>query len=375
MKDSNKVKVMYDHQIFTEQNYGGISRYFVEMQHEFKSQFDIESSIKLLFSNNEYLKNSEIFHFSIFPQIKSKNLTKGIRVINNLYSLGNIALGDFDVFHPTYFDTYFLDYLKNKPFVITVYDLIHERFSSQYTTMNQALIAKRKLLLSRANKIIAISLATKKDLIEFYNIDESKIEVIHLATEFSNSNTNLEFKNQLFSSPYILYVGNRGVYKNFSFFVESIASQLKENKELSLVCAGGGGFNPDEISLFKKLSIETQIKHKKFQTNIELISLYTNALAFFFPSKYEGFGIPVLEAFACGCPLAVSNISSLPEIAGDAAVYFDPNDQESIYLAAKKIINDKELREKLVMKGKKQLELFSWQKTAMAHKFLYQKIA
>ncbi len=139
------------------------------------------------------------------------------------------------------------------------------------------------------------------------------------------------------------------------------------------MCTGGGKFSNYEIEQFKELGISKQV----LQFNLDDDSLayfYKNALAFIFPSLYEGFGIPVLESFACGCPVVCSNVSSLPEIAGEAACYFDPYSEESIKNSVVKILTDSNLREELINKGYEQLKKFSWQKTAEQTKKIYESV-
>jgi glycosyltransferase involved in cell wall biosynthesis len=176
-----------------------------------------------------------------------------------------------------------------------------------------------------------------------------------------------------FPQKYLLFVGNRRVYKNFDTFTESISQLLRDDKNLYLICAGGGKFTPSEIASLEKSGVINKVTQCSFDDNI-LAQLYQNALAFIFPSLYEGFGIPILEAFFCGCPVVASNISSLPEVAGDAAEYFDPLDKISILNAVKKIAYDHGLRCKLKNKGYERLKNFSWEKTANQTKMLYKSI-
>ncbi|MDA8871748.1 glycosyltransferase family 4 protein, partial [Flavobacteriaceae bacterium] len=229
----------------------------------------------------------------------------------------------------------------------------------------------KKLLATKASRIIAISESTRQDLIEIFNINPSKIEVIYLANSLQ-LDKNAENKIKL-PKKYILYVGSRGGYKNFMNFLSSVTKILNSENNLHLVCAGGGKFDDQENTYISKNNLE----NKLLQFNIDdktLSYFYSNAKAFIFPSLYEGFGIPVLEAFACGCPLICSNTSSLPEIASDAAVYFDPSDEKSIHIAVLDVLKDHELRTSMIKKGYKRLEYFSWEKTAQKTKNLYKRI-
>ena len=162
---------------------------------------------------------------------------------------------------------------------------------------------------------------------------------------------------------YILFVGNRASYKNFDNFSKALIPLFKINKKLNAVCAGGGEFSDKEINFFKTFNITD--KFRQYSVNdSDMTLLYKNALVFVFPSLYEGFGLPILEAFNCGCPVAASNRGSLPEIAGNAAAYFNPEDISSITDAINNIIADDGTKEKMKKNGFEQLKKFSWEKTA-----------
>ena len=353
------MKIMYDFQSFSMQKYGGISRYFNELQKGISSIKDNTVEIPILLSNNYYLSNNQ--HVKFINFLKNKNFrgkTTLFNMLNKPYSILKLKQQNYDIFHPTYYDPYFLQYLGNKPFVITVHDMIHEKFPDNFSRSDKTTQYK-KLLCSKATKIIAISKNTKKDLIEILGIDESKIEVIYHGNSFSaayNNSMKIDIPKK-----YILYVGTRNGYKNFNRFIKAVSKILIKNHDLNLVCAGGGAFSHKELTLLNEL----RIANKVLQYSIDdttLAYLYKNALMFIFPSLYEGFGIPILEAFSCGCPVICSNTSSFPEIAKDAAIYFDPYCEASMYNAINKMLNDKRVREELINKGKKRVVFFSWDK-------------
>lgn len=143
--------------------------------------------------------------------------------------------------------------------------------------------------------------------------------------------------------------------------------------DVDMICAGGQPFSPDEKEIFQGLGIYDRV-HYFSPADDELAFLYRHALAFIFPSLYEGFGIPVLESFACNCPVILSRVGSLPEVAGDAAVYFDPLSEEDIRSSIERVMRSESLREQLKLIGAESLKQFSWDKTAERTIAVYKKI-
>jgi glycosyltransferase involved in cell wall biosynthesis len=276
----------------------------------------------------------------------------------------------FSVFHPTYYNPYFLNHIGKKPFVLTVYDMIHERFE-EVRNADRKTSERKRLLAGRASRIIAISGNTRDDLVKYFGINPGKIDVIHIGTSALPDMT--ERSNTFLPPEYILFVGARTIYKNFQRFLRAVAPILHEEKHLDIICAGGGKFTVDENRLFEQLCLVGRILQYSAPDPM-LWSLYKNARVFVFPSLYEGFGIPAIEAFACGCPIAISNASSLPEIAGDAACYFDPLDESSIRIAVVQVIRDEDLRARLVQKGLERVRDFSWDQIAQKTKKTYESV-
>ena len=386
------MKVLYDHQIFSSQKYGGISRYFFELIKQLDAMDNVSYDLPLKYSNNFYLLNNpDLFHVQrdektdkFFYGMDFKGKAKIHRflgrmsivehpMISNLNtSVRRLKESDFDIFHPSYYDDYFIKYLNKKPFVLTIYDMIHEIYVAKHFKKSNKLILRKRELINKASHIIAISENTKKDIIEIYNIDEKKISVIYLGNSLNYN------RSKVMDLPvpdnYILYVGDRHAYKNFEFFIRSIQLLLLADKKLFLVCAGSVNFTVKEKSLISGLGLTEKVIHLPLIDDAILMNLYNKALCFVFPTLYEGFGIPVLEAFACGSPALLSNTSSLPEVGGDAALYFDPEDAGSIFDAVKKVVYDRELADSLRKKGYKQLQNFSWEKCAVETKKVYEKV-
>lgn len=355
------MRIFYDHQIFTEQKHGGISRYFFELMNQFRYH-DCRAVSSTIFSNNEYLRFSgSILPFPFFPEQQFKGKARFLNFVNRFNSERILKKSQFDVFHPTFYDSYFLKLIGNKPFVLTVHDLINEKLINQfdYFKLEEKITNDKHLLMRYASKIIAVSESTKNDIIEYYQIDKNKIEVIYHANSLSGKSDN---SVAIFKFEYILFVGKRSMYKNFLFTIKSIHKLLKQYK-IKFICYGGGEFTKEENELILSLELKDLVIQVRQDDDETLQNLYSHALFFIFPSMYEGFGIPLLEAFACSCPVLSSIGGSLKEVGGNAAVYFDPLDCQSLYTGFSIMIESAETRMQCIERGKTRLELFSWDKT------------
>jgi len=357
------MKVLYDHQAFTMQQYGGISRYFFRLIKELQTIGGVACDVSLKYSNNDYVPTLDCQNSKRFlPNLDFKGKYRVMNFINSRYTVQKLKEGTFDLFHPTYYNNYFVDVIQDKkPFVLTVHDLIHEKFCSDYPQLDAkgSHTKSKRRLLHKADRIIAISNSTQNDLVNIYNIDPEKIDVVYHASSFEGKAKAIVYEKE----NYILFVGNRNFYKNFNFFLEVVSSYLLKYN-LKLLCAGGGSFSSDEKQLIRKLGITHLVIRKKVQSDQVLMALYQKALLFVFPSLYEGFGIPVLEALQSGCPVIASHTSSLPEVGGDAAIYFNPRDKESLRSALDKVLTDTALRNSMIVRGIEQNKKFSWSKCA-----------
>lgn len=363
--------VRFDSQIFSMQVFGGVSRYYYELIRHLSKLEDLRIDINIRYSNNSYIQENGLFrHRNFFPNRRFPGKHILMEHLNIWSEIPVIRKQNFSVFHPTYYNPYFLDHIGKKPFVLTVYDMIHERFE-EVRKADRKTSERKRLLVGRASRIIAISGNTRDDLVKYFRIDPVKIDVIHIGTSALPDTT--ERSNTLLPPEYILFVGARTNYKNFQRFLRAVAPILHEDEHLKIICAGGGKFTVDENRLFEQLCLAGRILQYSAPDPI-LWSLYKSARVFVFPSLYEGFGIPVIEAFACGCPIAVSNTSSLPEIARDAACYFDPLDESSIRSAVVQVIRDEGLRARLIQKGLERVQDFSWNLIAQETKKTYESV-
>lgn len=372
------MKILVHPQTFNLQKYGGISRYYTEIL----SRLSINNSVRipLYGTSNIYYNESNLLTFKqkiyaiyvkLLSGLKVRHLEKTRKRSDKLLKQ-LILKQDFDVFIPTYYEVDFLKYLDSKPFVLTVYDMIYELFPGFFTEQREvvsAIVKNKRFLMEKASRIIAVSENTKRDILKVYpHINETKIDVVYHGCSI----TIREKKTDFLPDNYILYVGTRNNYKNFYFMLEAIQELLHSNKDLKLICAGGGKFTEEERNYINKMQLEHQIIQQDFKEN-ELGLYYKNAICFVFPSLYEGFGIPVLESMSCRCPVVLASHSSFPEVAGDAGVYFDLNNANDLKEKVQSLIQDVFLREEFSMKGLEQVKKFSWEKASKECLEVYSK--
>jgi glycosyltransferase involved in cell wall biosynthesis len=228
--------------------------------------------------------------------------------------------------------------------------------------------------LKHAQKIITVSEFSKQELIDIYNCKQDKIEVVHNGFNRElyrkiDDKQKIRYRVDKYGlrQPYILYVGRLEKKKNIHSLIEGFGKARMENENFNynLVLIGDAGFGFDEIKYtMNEYNLDSVVCMPGWAKEADLPYIYNGAESFVFPSKYEGFGIPMLQAFGCGVPVAASYITSLREVGGDAALYFDPNDADSIARTLLKISFDQELRKELAEKGLARSRNFSWEKTA-----------
>lgn len=361
------IKVLFDHQIFSEQKYGGISRYFKYLIDGIKQDEEVDYDLGLLRSNNYYIQGE---HQLLKNRLFDRFFTTHAKLVkrSNSYSKYLLNKNNFSVFHPTYFDTYFLKHLK-KPLVITVHDMTYEALP-HYFSSTDALPFQKRLLMEKADRIIAISETTKKDILMYSNIKEEKVVVIHHGIE--NSQSEYEIVENL-PEKYILFVGARWSYKNFYLLANAFKAIASKYPDLRLVLAGGGPLTfGDSEFLIRNNILEKTIQISA--TDKQLNTLYKNALCFIYPSLYEGFGLPILEAFKNGCPTLLSDCSCFREVAGDAAIYFDHLSLTALTSEIENLLDNKQLTTQLIAKGQARLNKFPIEKCISKTIDLYKTI-
>lgn len=268
--------------------------------------------------------------------------------------------------------------------VITLHDLAIYRHPEWFPTQ---MFSTRLLVpqsIRKAKHIISVSQATKRDMQELFNVPNKKITVIPEAADTALLDLSDRYhdvrKKYKLSKRYIVFVGTIEPRKNLLTLFEAWnrlqMSRPEVVKDVQLVLAGGVGYNGEPaVAMIKKMKLDASVKHLGYISHNHKILLMKNATAFVFPTLYEGFGLPVLEAMQLGLPVITTNTSSIPEVTGQAAVLIDPNDVEAMAQALKKVLIDKKYATELGQKGRRQAEKFTWANNAAATLKVYTKIA
>ncbi len=355
------MKIVYTHDVFSTQPYGGISRYIYEISKGITESGQHQVEIFAPLHVNRYFEKSDELDIR---GVRVPYIPRAGRFVLSF----NAAASRFfvkprrnvDILHETYYTSEDCSPGKARR-VITCHDMIHEKFSGIISPKDKTAAVKREAV-KRADHIICNSKNTRKDLIEILNVPEERTSVTHLGCSMKGSESDaVPFEAR---KAFILYVGHRFVYKNFERFLRAFSMSGFLKKEFSIVCFGGGELSNKEREFVSSLHVPSEKLIWMSGNDAKLADLYASAKVFVYPSLYEGFGIPPLEAMALGCPVACSNTSSIPEVVGDAAELFDPTDEEMMCAAIERVITDTVRSKKLIEAGYKRVRQFSWAKCA-----------
>ena len=387
------MRIAFDHQAFCLQKTGGISRYFCRLaeQLEQTKQADDVGVFAPLY-RNQYLRelSKNLVHGYSVKDYPTK--TAGLLVkANGWLAKSQIKEWKPDLVHETYFSLN-RSTPASCPVVLTVFDMIPELEAIASQAKSRTAIATasgldsiKRTAVQRADHIICISEHTRSDLLNLYQVPAQKVSVVYLGCEAvtiqgavvnisddtsTNTSTSAATSFTSQSRPYLLYVG----YKNFANLLQAIAQAPELMAEFDVLAFGGGTFTAAERTLIARLGFKSNQVRQQSGNDAALNEAYQHATAFVYPSTYEGFGLPPLEAMTRNCPVISSNTSSMPEVIGDAGEYFDPQSLDSISSAIEAVVFSKERTQELKKLGSERVKFFTWQRCAQETRAIYQSV-
>jgi glycosyltransferase involved in cell wall biosynthesis len=353
------MRIFYDHQVFSLQDAGGVSRYQYELVRNLQASSEVQTEVLMGMNASVMpfaeLRNHRTNVLSWRTGIKPGYLRYGINEI--LSPVIAQRLGRVDIYHVMLYRA--IPFVRRGRLLVTHHDCTHERFPQMFHNASFIIKTKRNLF-SKADAIICVSESSRRDLLHFYDVDEKKTYVVHHG--FSPLHIGPPLTDAA-SVPYLLYVGSRAEYKNFPLLLEAFSrSGLAGDYRLMVV--GGGEFSAEQQARISALGLAESVTLIPKIDEGALAQVYRNAALFVYPSLYEGFGFPPLEAMSLGCPVLAHRTSSLPEVCGDAAFYFDNPDADEL---ARVLVTTLQDAPGIAMKrqqGEAQVRLYDWSRTA-----------
>lgn len=342
----------------------GVSVYTLNLLSYFKKWSDRSTQFKIFLKTKpkDFMPpETDFFKYVI---VKGNFLWSQLFLPLNLYLKNKVDV----FFSPAHYAPRFCPY----PQVVTIHDLAYLVYPNEFLKKDLYQLKNwTKYSINKAKIIIAVSKTTKKDLMKFYNIPEDKIKVVYNGFEKQSNNLKVEnlklienFKLKIRN--YILFVGTIQPRKNLLVLLKAFSKLVEAKPEFTLVITGKKGWLYEQtFQKVKDLKLEQKVVFTDHVSDYDLTILYKNAFCFVMPSLYEGFGIPLLEALANNCPVISSFASSLPEVGGETCLYFDPHNSDDLLDKINELIDNNQLRQELINKGKERIKLFSWKKSAV----------
>lgn len=345
-------KVLFSHDIFSLQRYGGVSRLVVQL-HMSLIAAGVESRVFGGLHVNRYLDDVRAVMGRRVARPAQPAFRHMVRLLNVVAEEQVLRSWKPAAYHVTYYSRRRPRY--RVPVVITVYDMIHELFPEQFPPQD-ATSAHKRWWVDVASLVFVPSEQTRSDLVRLWPSCADKVVVLRPGVMPVESEPD-EMSNGY--GDYLLFVGDRrSPYKNFSRFLAAVA-RSEHGRQCQLVCFGGGEFSDDERCALAALGLLEQT-YAVSGPDAVLASLYRHAKALVYPSVYEGFGFPLLEAMSLGCPVVCSAAGPMPEVVGTTALFFDPQDVDSMATSIDRILHDSELAASLRGAGPVRVQAFDW---------------
>jgi glycosyltransferase involved in cell wall biosynthesis len=363
------MRIFYDGFIYDFQQYGGINRYHNEL-------------IRRLPGSVTPIVSTFLGQRDFWPEHPNRRLVRSrpFAKMPALAPFGRAWMGarvsalNYDLAHPTYYELLTPGGIKSlrRPLVVTVHDMIHEIFASELDPSGRMAAAKRACI-EAADAILCNSENTRADLLARFPAVEKRVLVTPLAASIELP-TEEALNRATFDRPYFVYVGGRDSYKNFGQLLRVWKTFSARHRHVDLRVVGSKWLRSEE-EFVAQAGLGRTIIHQGKASDALLAALYRNALGLVYPSRYEGFGIPPLEAMVCGTAVICAACSSVPEVCGDAALYFSPDDDESLLHQLNSAVENPTLRTECIQKGLARAVYFSWDRTANLTWKLYQDLA
>lgn len=350
------MRVAIDEQIFVAQRFGGISRMFVSLMEEFQRHPELDVDLQPMVNRvvNHYLLDSPALAADLDVREAASTWTALAGYLTTPRPRARV-----DLVHNTFYLPHGLAGYPGARRVVTVHDMIPELMPR--TRRRLDFITLKKAYVDRADHVICVSEATRRDLVSVYGTPKAPVSIIHHGVDPM-------FRPGAAPVPglpaeYLLYVGNRSQYKDVDTLYRAFADLAHRFPSLALVLVGGGALRPSERAVLTRLGVLDRVSQHALPDS-QLPGAYAHATAFVFPSRHEGFGLPVLEAMACGVPTVLARATSLPEVGGEAAAYFTPGDGDELSVVIGDLMDDDTRRADLVERGRARAGQFAWQEAA-----------
>lgn len=363
--------VAYDHQIFSMQQFGGVSRYFCEVASRVQAVPGWDSVVVAPMHVNEHLADTAVRQLGIYvPRRVPAGPLR--RAVNTFLAPPILMSTGAQLLHRTYYGC------RPRPgsakVVATVFDMIHEISPHYFPSRDRSSALKRRAV-ADADAIVCISHSTARDLQRLLAVPSEKISVTHLGFSSAFARTApVVGARPGADRPYLLYVGHRGGYKNFARLLKAYGASARLPRDFDLIAFGGLPFSAEELARIAALKVRPDSVRRQVGQDQELARAYAGAHALVYPSEYEGFGIPLLEAMGAGCPVICSNSSSMPEVVEDAGEYFNPHEVESMGHAIERVAYDEDHRQALARRGRIRCQAFSWDRCAAETVAVYRRL-
>jgi glycosyltransferase involved in cell wall biosynthesis len=352
------INVAFDDQIFAMQSHGGISRYFAELIRHFRQLREVDANVIAPLYCNRHLRDP-----ALVGCVRGCYIAASFRGRRPVLEALNAAMRPFawaslrfDVLHETYYSKRPAGRARVR--IATLHDMIHELFPARFT---RGVVEAKRAAILRADHVICVSENTRRDATRLLGLPTERLTVIHLASSLPIRAAD-DLQPQP-GRPYFLYVGPRNSYKNFSATLHAFEASASLRVNFELVAFGGGEFTRHERASIRRMGL-TGVVRQAAGDDEQLRLHYAGAVALVYPSLYEGFGMPPLEAMSSGCPVACSTAGSLKEVVGDAGLYFEPTDTEALRRVLEQLAAELRTRDALRARGYEQARRFSWTRCA-----------